>query len=109
MFESGYDRQKVHFFSTQNSFIVGDVFGQWLTDLFIQHVKETRRTLRQTIGPFDERAVLLLDGCSSHKLAAHAQLLASKNITLLFLPAHSSHLTQPLDLCTFGLVKRILR
>ena len=27
----------------------------------------------------------------------------------MFLPAHSSHLTQPLDLGTFGLVKRLLR
>ena len=108
-FESGYDQQKVRFYSTQNSFIVGDVFGQWLLDVFIPHVEETRRVLRQKIGPFDDRAVLLLDGCSSHKMAAHAELLASKNITLVFLPAHSSHLTQPFDLGTFGLVKRHLR
>ena len=109
VFECGYDQQKVRFYSTQNSFIVGDVFGDWLLDVFIPHVEETRRTLHQTIGQFDDRAVLLLDGCSSHKMAAHAQLLASKNITLLFIPPHSSHLTQPLDLGTFGLVKRLLR
>ena len=109
VFESGYSPEKVRFFSTQNSFIVGDVFGDWLKEVFIPHVEETRRTLRQTIGPFDDRAILLLDGCSSHKMAAHAQLLASKNITLLFIPAHSSHLTQPLDLGIFCLVKRLLR
>ena len=33
----------------------------------------------------------------------------SNNITLVFLVPDSSHLTQPLDLVVFGLVKRALR
>ena len=50
-----------------------------------------------------------MDGCTAHKFEDHLQLLARRNITVVFLPAHSSHLTQPLDLGIFGRVKSILR
>ena len=39
----------------------------------------------------------------------HCRLLEAKNITMLFLVPHSSHLTQPLDLGIFGRVKSLVR
>ena len=53
--------------------------------------------------------MLVLDGCSSHKKEEHRLLLLSKNITMVFLVPHSSHLTQPLDLLIFGRVKNFIR
>ena len=53
-------------------------FGDWLQDVFIPYVEEKREALRQLLGPFDERAVLVLDGCSSHKMDEHRRLLEGK-------------------------------
>ena len=96
-------------YSTTNSLITSDVFFQWLTDIFIPHVEATRETLRRRLGTFNERAVLILDGCSCHTNERFQQFLESKNITMMFLVPHSSHITQPLDLGVFGLVKRVMR
>ena len=52
---------------------------------------------------------MILDGCSCHTNERFRQFLESKNITMTFLVPHSSHLTQPLDLVTFELVKRVMR
>ena len=109
IFESGYSPEKLTVYSTTNSFITSDVFFQWLTDIFIPHVEATRETLRRRLGTFNERAVLILDGCSSHTSERFWQFLESKNITMMFLVPHSSHLTQPLDLGVFGLVQRVMR
>ena len=64
VFESGYSPENVTVYTTTNSFITGDVFMQWLTDIFVPHVEATRETLRRQLGPFNERAVWILDGCS---------------------------------------------
>ena len=97
LFERGYHSDNVVLYTTKNSFVTGDVFGKWLCDVFIPYVEAKREALRQRLGTFDERAVLILDGCSSHKKEEHRLLLESKNITMLFLVPHSSRLTQPLD------------
>ena len=109
IFENGYSPENLTLDTTKNSFVTGDVFGDWLKDIFIPYVEEKREHLRRLLGPFDQRAVLILDGCSSHKKEEHRCLLESKNITMVFLVPHSSHLTQPLDLYTFGRVKSYIR
>ena len=101
--------RKTSHFSTKNSYITGDVFEQWLKGVFIPHVEATRESLRRRLGTFDERAVLILDGCSSHTNKQYRTLLESKNITMLFLVPHTSHLAQPLDLNIFGRVKNLIR
>ena len=65
--------------------------------------------MRRRLGTFNERAVLILDSCSCHTNEQYRTLLESKNITMLFLVPHASHLTQPLDLGIFGRVKVLLR
>ena len=109
IFESGYSPENLTVYTTTNSFITGDVFMQWLTDIFVPHVEATRETLRRQLGPFNERAVLILDGCSCHTNERFRQSLELKIITMMFLVPHTSHLSQPLDLVTFGLVKRVMR
>ena len=66
MFETGLTPENITAYWTQNSFINGDVFEEWLTDVFLPHVDETRARLRERLGRFNERAVLVMDGCRCH-------------------------------------------
>ena len=45
-----------------------------------------------------------MDGYSTH-MADKVLVLAKNNVKVLFVPPHSTHLTQPLDVLTFGLCK----
>ena len=65
--------------------------------------------MRQRLQHFNGKAVLILDGCTCHKMERFQTLLESKNIIMMFLVPHSSHLTQPLDLGIFGRLKNIMR
>ena len=62
-----------------------------------------------TLWDFDDRAVLLLDGCSSHTRAQFREALARKNIAMRFLVPHTSHMTQALDVGIFWRCKNIIR
>ena len=62
-----------------------------------------------TLGDFDDRALLLLDGCSCHTNEEFRELLERHNVTMRFLVPHTSHLTQPLDVGIFGRVKNLIR
>jgi hypothetical protein len=50
--------------------------------------------------------MLLLDGHESHVSAAFNDYCMSNNIITLCLPAYSFHLTQPLDVGCFSILKR---
>jgi hypothetical protein len=50
--------------------------------------------------------MLVLDGHESHESAAFQEYCKSHNIITLGLPAHSSHLTQPLDVGCFAPLKQ---
>src|ERR1700678_606934 len=50
--------------------------------------------------------MLVLDGHESHDSADFQAYCKSNNIITLCLPAHSSHLTQPLDVGCFSVLKR---
>lgn len=49
---------------------------------------------------------LIMDNCESHKTPALLQIYTDLNIRVIWLPAHSSHFLQPLDLCVFSILKR---
>ena len=50
--------------------------------------------------------MIVLDGHKSHLSAQFEEFCKEKNIITLCLPAHSSHLTQPLDIGCFSILKR---
>jgi len=86
-------------FSTSNSGWTSDNHGyEWLTTLF---EPETRRN-------DGKRRLLLLDGHGSHLTARFIAFCLDKNIDLVCLPPHTSHLLQPLDVGVFSPVKRAL-
>ena len=51
--------------------------------------------------------MIILDGHESHLSAEFEAFCKEKNIITLCLPEHSSHLTQPLDLSCFSVLKRL--
>ena len=50
--------------------------------------------------------LLIIDGHESHCSIDFQDLCKEKNIILLYMPAHLSHLLQPLDVACFSLLKR---
>lgn len=86
-------------FSTSNSGWTSDNHAyEWLTTLF---EPETRRN-------DGKRRLLLLDGHGSHLTARFIAFCLDKNIDLVCLPPHTSHLLQPLDVGVFSPLKRAL-
>ena len=83
IFENGHDTNCLKLYHTKNSFITGEVFWQWLNDIFLPCVEERREAMRRQRGHFNERAVLIMDGCTSHKLEEFQNLLESKKTSPL--------------------------
>lgn len=69
----------------------------WLKQLF------EPLTLSRTVGKY---RLLILDGHGSHATPEFDQFCAEKRIITLCMPAHSSHLLQPLDVGCFSALKR---
>lgn len=86
-------------FSTSTSGWTSDNHAyEWLTTLF---EPETRRN-------DGKRRLLLLDGHGSHLTARFIAFCLDKNIDLVVLPPHTSHILQPLDVGVFSPLKRAL-
>lgn len=62
-----------------------------------------KHTSARTKGPY---RMLVLDGHESHESAEFQKYCKAHNIITLCLPPHSSHLTQPLDVGCFSVLKR---
>ena len=79
--------------ATLNGYTSNEVLFQWLTTVFEPHTKRRQR------GNY---RLLLLDSYKSHLLARFIRFCCLNQILLLVLPAHTSHLLQPLDVAIFG-------
>lgn len=62
-----------------------------------------KHTTARAKGPY---RMLVLDGHESHESAEFQEYCKAHNIITLGLPPHSSHLTQPLDVGCFSVLKR---
>jgi hypothetical protein len=74
-----------------------DVFRKYLTEHFIQFVP----------GRGDQKVLLLLDGHRSHVALTLAEWAKDNNVILYILPAHTSHILQPLDVGCYGPFQRM--
>ena len=72
---------------------------EWLEKGFIPQTKPRDRLAR----------LLILDGHGSHETTDFLWKCLEHDIYLLFLPAHTSHVLQPLDLTVFSSLKRLYR
>ena len=81
------DRLKIH--DTENSFINNDVFGKWICEIVLPEIARRRAWLRERLGAFNERAVLILDGLKVHTMEPFVELLGRYNVTVVVLMAHT--------------------
>lgn len=85
------------FWTTSNSGWTNDTLCyEWLTQVFDP---STRPSIPS------QRRLLVVDGHGSHVKARNIAFCMQNNIDLMVLPAHSSHITQPLDIAVFGPLK----
>ena len=84
---------------TSNGWTNNETGLEWL-----QHFDKHTRSCAK--GPY---RMLVLDGHESHESAAFQEYCKDNNIITLCLPPHSSHLTQPLDVGCFSVLKRMYR
>lgn len=75
----------------ESGYMTSDLFVKWI-EHFVEHVRPTA----------EKKALLILDGHSSHKSYQALQLAKQNSIVLLCLPAHCTHHLQPLDVAFFG-------
>lgn len=84
---------------SDNGWTTNEVGLDWLKH-FIQH------TEARTVGSY---RLLILDGHESHQSLAFQDLCEQSKIITLCMPAHASHLLQPLDVGCFAALKRAYR
>jgi len=81
---------------SENGWTTNEVTLEWL-----KHFEKFTRT--KTVGTY---RLLVLDGHESHHSADFEEYCRTNNILTLCMPAHSSHLLQPLDIGCFGPLKK---
>jgi len=83
--------------TSENGWTNNDTALDW-----IQHFDEHTKARRQGVY-----RMIVLDGHESHLSAKFEEFCKNNNIITLCLPAHSSHITQPLDVGCFSVLKRM--
>jgi hypothetical protein len=81
------------FTATENTWTSDPTAIEWLEKVFLPQTDTT------------EPRLLVLDGHGSHETTEFMYLCYQNNIHLLFLPPHTSHVLQPLDLSVFSPLK----
>jgi hypothetical protein len=87
----------------ESAFIDRELFDLWMEDVFVPEVRKKRESLHYA-GP----CLLLLDNCTAHDSDYCYDIALDENISLEFIPPHSSNQLQPCDLCLFGVTKRLI-
>ena len=85
------------FTASPNGWTSNDIGQKWLEDIFIP----------LTACDPPEPRLLVLDGHGSHETDEFMFRCYEEDIYLTYLPAHSSHVLQPLDLSVFGPMKTL--
>jgi len=85
---------------SENGWTSNSIAVEWLNKVFLPQTKPDE--------PMNAR-LLIIDGHGSHTAEDFMTICYLNNIYLLFLPAHTSHVLQPLDLGCFSSLKTIYR
>ena len=82
---------------SENGWTTDDLGFEWLKTVFDKY------TAGRSVGAY---RLLILDGHGSHFSPAFDQYCTAHSIIVLCMPAHSSHILQPLDVGCFAILKR---
>lgn len=85
-----------YYATTANGFITSELWKQ-IIDRLVERISAFKR---------GQRAILLVDRHSTHLDLSSVKSLVDSGIQPLYLPAHTTHLLQPLDDVIFGAFKR---
>ena len=88
-----------HFTYSTNGWTCSEIALHWLKKVFLPETKPTE----------DRWRLLILDGHSTHENIDFMWECFQNKVCLLFLPSHTSHVLQPLDLSVFGPLKTYYR
>ena len=86
----------------ESGFANGRIVSEWYSTVFTEWLRVHRFKIKQSDAP----VVLICDGFSGHCSEELRAFTARDNVRLIFLPAHSSHLTQALDKYVFAVMKQ---
>lgn len=89
-----------HYTTSERGWTSNDIGKRWLQQIFIPH------TQPKITGA---SRILLMDNQGSHIPTDFMWICFQNNIRLLYMPAHSSHVLQPLDLAVFSRLKSSYR
>lgn len=89
-----------YFTTSSNDWTNTEIGLKWLKEVFIPHTKPA--------NPLQWR-FLLVDGHNSHTTEEFMWTCLINRIYIIFLPSHSSHAWQPLDVGVFSILKRRFR
>ena len=85
---------------SENGWTSNDIAVEWLEKIFLPQTEPDE--------PMNAR-LLIIDGHDSHTAEDFMTICYLHNVYLLFLPAHTSHVLQPLDLGCFSSLKTAYR
>lgn len=92
----------IYYAATPSGYMNGELWTSLLT-IFLALVEPL-----QGLGR-GKRAVLFVDGCSSHRKVDTIEPLAKSNILVIYFPSNTSHILQPLDGYVFACYKPAVR
>ena len=99
---SGYKPNLIKIVHQENGFIDSELFYHWATTIFFPYLVNKRKETG-----YDQQAILLCDGCTSHFSDAFLDDCVYYGVELIVEPAGSSDQVQALDLGIFGIQKSI--
>ena len=82
-------------------YVLQRTFRQWLEIILLRH--------RQGLNKSDERILLIMDGHGTHTMESSVDFCRLNKIDVCFMPAHTSHILQPLDVGIFSSYKAAYR
>ncbi|RYO93061.1 hypothetical protein DL762_001324 [Monosporascus cannonballus] len=89
-----------YFTTSENGWTNTEIGLKWLRKVFIPHTKPQNP---------DEWRLLVIDGHNSHTTEEFMWIYLQNKIYIIFLPAHASHVFQPLNVSIFTTLKRRYR
>jgi hypothetical protein len=99
---AGYTQENTAFMHQDHSYMTKKIFKRWVHDIFLPDVAHRRKQFA-----YQGKVILLIDGFKGHAYDTFEQECIDNDIQVKYLIAHSSHMTQPLDQCTFAELKRV--
>ncbi|KAF2176049.1 DDE-domain-containing protein [Zopfia rhizophila CBS 207.26] len=95
--------QEAFFTASPTGWTNNNLGFEWLTKVFDRYSKLKARNGRDCVGVY---RLLIIDGHESHNSLAFTEYCKENKIITLCMPAHSSHILQPLDVGCFWPLKR---